>query len=401
MKAISDAIARGALAMAGRRSPWGGGDKEGAGPAQDAGDAAPSDGETSGEDEAAPDAPDPATPPAPGPRNPWQQAGEPPRRSASIEDIFRARSKGSGGKGPGSGGGSGGGGGGFPRMPQRADGKSWLPVIVGGAALLWLGVSTYHQLGSNEQGIVTTFGKYSRTIGSGASLTLPWPIQAVDVRDVTLIKRDTIPEGEGEKLMLTSDQSLVDFSYLVRWTIKDLKLYTFQLENPDETVREVAEAAMRASVAEVQLNDVMGGTGRGEIEQKVRQRMQLILDAYRSGVAVQGVEIKKADPPDKVSDAFQKVTGAQQDARRDLSNAQAYAQQKIALAQGDAAKFDKVYAQYKLAPDVTRRRLYYETMERVLSSNDKVIVEANGVTPYLPLPEVRRRAADPAAAGGQ
>ena len=391
---MSDAIARGVLAMAGRRSPWGGGDKEGADPAQDAGDAASSD-----DSEGAPDAPDPAAPPSPGPRNPWQPAGEPPRRSASIEDIFRARGP---GKGKGGGGGSSGGGG-FPRLPQRADGKSWLPIIVGAAALLWLGVTTYHQLGSTQQGIVTTFGKYSRTIGSGASLTMPWPIQDVRVVDVTSIKRDTIPEGEGEKLMLTSDQNLVDFSYLIRWYIKDLKLYNFQLEDPDATVKEVAEAAMRASVAEVPLNDVMGGTGRGMIEQNVRARMQAVLDAYHSGVAVQGVEIKKADPPDKVNDAFQKVTAAQQDAQRDLSNAQAYAQQKIALAQGDAAKFDKVYSQYKLAPDVTRRRLYYETMERVLSNNDKVVVEANGVTPYLPLPEVRRRAVDSAAAsaGGQ
>jgi membrane protease subunit HflK len=398
MKAISDAIVRGALAMAGGRSPWGGGNK-GAG----SGDAEPGNGAEPADDaggsivpddaEDAADAPEPTK----GPRNPWQPAGEAPRRSASIEDIFRARGP---GKGKGSGG-SGGGGGGF-RMPERADGKSWLPIILGGAAALWLGITTYHQLGSTEQGIVTTFGKYSRTIGSGASFTAPWPIQEVTVVDVTSIKRDTIPEGDEEKLMLTSDQNLVDFSYLVRWYIKDLKLYTFQLQDPDATVKEVAEAAMRASVAEVPLNDVMGGTGRGQIEQNVRIRMQAVLDAYHSGVSVQGVEIKKADPPDKVNDAFQKVTAAQQDAQRDLSNAQAYAQQKIALAQGDAAKFDKVYSQYKLAPDVTRRRLYYETMERVLSSNDKVIVEANGVTPYLPLPEVRRRAVDATATtGGQ
>ncbi len=399
MKAIGDALARGVLAMAGGRSPWGGGNKGDGEPAETAGEPASSGGTEGGSDAPGPSA-EPSAESPKGPRNPWQPAGEPPRRSASIEDIFRARGP---GKGKGSGGSGSGGGSGF-RFPERADGKSWLPAILGVAALLWLGMTTYHQLGSTEQGIVTTFGKYSRTIGSGGQLTLPWPIQSVDVVDVTSIKRDTIPDGDEEKLMLTSDQNLVDFSYLVRWYIKDLKLYSFQLKDPDATVTEVAEAAMRASVAEVPLNDVMGGTGRGQIEQNVRQRMQAVLDAYHSGVAVQGVEIKKADPPDKVNDAFQKVTAAQQDAQRDLSNAQAYAQQKIALAQGDAAKFDKVYSQYKLAPDVTRRRLYYETMERVLSSNDKVVVEAGGVTPYLPLPEVRRRAADAAAAapaGGQ
>ena len=151
----------------------------------------------------------------------------------------------------------------------------------------------------------------------------------------------------------------------------------------------------------------MGGAGRAQIEQNVRERMQAILDAYRSGVLIQGVEIKKADPPGKVIGAFQQVTAAQQDAQRDLSNAQAWAQQLLARAQGDAAAFDKVYEQYKLAPEVTKRRMYYETMERVLSNNDKVIVEANGVTPYLPLSEIRRRAAasaetaTPAPQGGQ
>jgi len=134
------------------------------------------------------------------------------------------------------------------------------------------------------------------------------------------------------------------------------------------------------------------------VEQNVRSRMQEILDGYRAGVLIQGVEIKKADPPDKVKGAFQQVTAAQQDAQRDLSNAEAWAQQQIAQAQGAAASFDKVYEQYKLAPDVTRRRMYYETMERVLGSNDKVIVEGGGVTPYLPLPEVRRKQpADPSA----
>ncbi len=375
--------------MAGSRSPWGGKTGKGGGdtPSPPEG---PSD---NGEGE--PDAPPP--PPSPGPRNPWQPEGDsaPPRRAASIEDIFRQRANRPGG-------GSGGGGsGGFPRMPQRRNGKSWAPLIAGGVALIWLLSTSTHQLGSTEEGVVTTFGKYSHTIGSGVSLTAPWPIQSVDVVDVTSIKRETIPEGEAEKLMLTSDQNLVDLSYLVRWNIKNLKLYKFQLEDPDDTVKEVAEAAMRASVAEVALNSVMGGAGRGQIEQNVRQRMQTVLDAYRSGVLVQGVEIKKADPPAKVVDAFQKVTAAQQDAQRDLSNAQAWAQQKIAGAEGEAANFDKVYGQYKLAPDVTRRRMYYETMERVLSNNDKVVVEGNGVTSYLPLPEVRRRAqaATPAAGG--
>ena len=381
MKSIGGAIARGALAMAGRRSPWGGGDGEGDGAAGGPGGA---DG-----DGGKPEAPgSPPTPPR-GPRNPWLPPGDaPPRRSASIEDIFRPKERRTGGPG----GGGGGGGGGMPRLPQRPDGKSWFPVIIGGIALLWLAVTSLHMVGPKEQGIGTTFGKYSRTIGPGVSLSFPWPLQNVSVTDVTSIKRDSIPEGESEKLMLTADQNLVDFSYLVRWNIKDLKLYNFQLADPERTVVEVAEAAMRASVAEVPLNDAIGGAGRAQIEENTRVRMQSVLDAYRSGVQVQGVEIKKADPPARVITAFQQVTATQQDAERMQSEARAWAQQLLARAEGDAAAFDKVYQEYKLAPEVTKRRMYYETMERVLGKNDKIIIEADGVTPYLPLPDLRRKA---------
>lgn len=398
MKEFGEWIARSGskslLAMTGRRSPWGGSGDDGA---QGSGDPQPPAATDTPGDQ--PDSPPPAdTPPAAnptGPRNPWAQPGEtPPRRSASIEDIFRGRKPGQkpGGNGGGGGGGFGGGPGGFLNLPPRGDGKSWTPLIVGGIAAVWLLITASHQLGSTEEGIVTTFGKYTRTIGPGMSFTLPWPIQDVKVADVTSIRRDSIPEGEAEKLMLTSDQNLVDLSYLVRWNIRDLKLYNFQLADPDTTIREAAEAAMRASVAEVTLNAVMGGSGRAEIEQAVRLRMQAILDAYHAGVLIQGVDIKKADPPAKVIGSFQQVTVAQQGAQRDKSNAQAFAQQVIARAQGDASAFDQVYAQYKLAPDVTRRRMYYETMERVLAANDKVVAPSN-VTSWLPLPELRKKAA--------
>ncbi len=437
-------IAQAILAMTGRRSPWGGaggggsGDADGSGPKPEntPEEQAPDDHTPAQGDPVDPIAPPPAPPgeghatptPAPaadqpdrpaadetptrrGGHGPWGQRGTTgPRSSAprssgkrpgAIEEMFRPRrpEDGSGG----SPGGNSGGGMSPPfRLPPRANGKSWLPLMAAGLAALWLLGTGVHQLASTEQGIVTTFGKYTRTIGPGVSLTLPWPVQTVATVDVTSIRRDSIPDGEAEKLMLTSDQNLVDFSYLVRWSIKDLKLYTFQLDDPDATVREVAEAAMRASVSEVPLNDVMGGAGRSEIEQSVRTRMQAILDAYRSGVLIQGVDIKKADPPEKVVAAFQQVTVAQQGAQRDMSNAQAFAQQVVARAQGDAAAFDKVYAQYKLSPVVTRRRMYYETMERVLSTNDKVIMEGN-TTSYLPLPEARRRSGTTVetGAGGQ
>ena len=119
--------------------------------------------------------------------------------------------------------------------------------------------------------------------------------------------------------------------------------------------------------------------------------MQRIRDSYRSGIEVQGIAIKQADPPEAVNDAFKKVTASQQQAQSFINNANAYSLQLRQKAQGDATAFDKVYEQYKLAPDVTRRRMYYETMEQVLSKVDKTIVETPGVTPYLPLSEVRRQ----------
>ncbi|RVQ67018.1 protease modulator HflK [Croceicoccus ponticola] len=327
------------------------------------------------------------------PRNPWLPGGSddgssPPggpggRKAANIEDLFRHRQARRGG----------GGGGGFPRLPQAPGGKSWAPLIGIGIVALWLLVTSIHQIGPKEEGIVTTAGQYSRTMSPGLKFTLPWPIQEVEVEDVTSIRTDTIPEGEAEKLMLTGDQNLVDLSYIVRWNIRDLKLYTFQLASPDETVKEVAEAAMRASIAEVTLDDALSGSGRAQIEQSVRTRMQALLDAYRAGVVVQGVEIKKADPPSSVVDAFREVLAAQQDAQSDINRARAWAEQVTARAEGEAAAFDKVYSEYRLAPEVTRRRMYYETMERVLSQTDKTIIEADGVVPYLPLPEMKRKAA--------
>ena len=375
------------LAMAGKKSPWGGESGSGDDPAGDP----PSDsaGHDAGGDDIGGDGPPKRgrgeTPGNgggdKGPRNPWlPPASGDARRPPSLEDLFRRR-----------GGGGGGGAGDGPtfRLPQRPGGGSWVPVAIGAVVLLWLGTSMVHRIAPQEKGVVTTFGAYSHTIASGVSFTLPWPIQSVTVKDVTSIRRDSIPEGDGEKLMLTGDQNLVDLTYLVRWNIKDIKLYMFQLAEPDQTVREVAEAAMRQSVGEVSLNDAMG-SGRATIEQNVRERMQRVLDAYRSGVKIQGVEIKKTDPPAKVVDAFKEVLAAQQDAQSAVNRAEARAQQLTQGAQGEAIAFDKVYAQYKLAPEVTRRRMYYETMERVLSQTDKVILETNGVASYLPLPGIKQ-----------
>jgi membrane protease subunit HflK len=146
---------------------------------------------------------------------------------------------------------------------------------------------------------------------------------------------------------------------------------------------------MRQVIANVTLQGAMGNQ-RGEIESRVAEEMQQTLNFYKSGVSVQGVAIRQADPPAAVNDAFKEVTAAQQDAQATVNRANAYALQLSQQAQGEATAFDKVYEQYKLAPGVTKRRMYYETMERVLKGVDKTIVEAPGVNSYLPLNELRR-----------
>jgi len=357
------------LAMAGRKNPWG-----------EAGRGRPEKGESSGDDE-------PSGEKAEGPRNPWLPGGgggakgPGKRRSASIEDIFKNR----GPEGPRRSGGPGG-----PnfRLPQGPGGRSLVPYLVAGVVAIWLVATSVHFVQPGEQALVTRFGgKYVDTYGPGTNFSFPWPISQVEKENVIEIRTEDVPT----KLILTGDQNLVDLSYIVRWNIKDLTLFSYQLADPIETVREAAETAMRSSVAEKTLDAVISGEGRADIEANVRQRMQAILDGYGAGIAVQGVEIDKTDPPEPVVEAFNDVLAAQQDAERELNRARRYAQQVLARAEGDAEAFNQIYAEYRMAPEVTRRRLYYETMESVLSNTDKTVIDAEGVTPYLPLQELERR----------
>jgi membrane protease subunit HflK len=279
-----------------------------------------------------------------------------------------------------------GGGGGLPGRPDR----SLIMWVVIGFVLIWLVVTSTHSISPGQSGVVTTFGRYSRTLSPGVSFTLPSPIERVTKVDVQKIQSFELGSSNADDLMLTGDQNLLDLAYQVRWNIRTPELYLFQMAQPEETIREVAESAMRSVVSQVTLNDAMGDK-RAQIETQVAEKMQQILDSYRSGIQVQGIAIKQADPPEAVNDAFKQVTAAQQDAQTYINNANAYSLQLRQKAQGEATAFDKVYAQYKLAPEVTRRRMYYETMEQVLSKVDKTIVEAPGVTPYLPLPEVKKQ----------
>ncbi|MGI4731779.1 MAG: protease modulator HflK [Janthinobacterium lividum] len=346
-----------------------------------------------------------------GARNPWSVPPKAGKPSALDDFLRRAR-----------GGGGGGGSGGGPLLPHTSNPRALWAI---GAALIvaaWVLYTSIHPIGPQQRGVVTYFGAYTSTLEPGIGLTLPAPIATVTKVDVQNIRTDDLPtDGEGgaaggsggERPMLTRDGNLIDLAWSVRWNISNPEDYVFQIKDPRETVRAVAESAMREEVANVTLDEALG-PGRTAIEGLVQERMQRILDGYRSGVRIQGVAIKQADPPATVNDAFKDVTAAQSDAATARNNATSYAQQRIAQAQGEAAAFDVYYAQYKLAPEVTRRRMYYETMEAVLANTDKTIVEPNNVMPYLPLDRARKLpdaaqaeaqaavpAANPASGGGQ
>lgn len=329
-----------------------------------------------------------------GPRNPWSVppgGRRQPQRPTALDDFLRkARGAGGGGGNP------------FSGLPGGPHARSlWL---IGAGILLaaWILFTSVHAIGQGQLGVVQNFGRYAGTIEPGYSITFPAPISTVTTVDVQNNRLEDFPDGGGENLVLTADKNIVDLNYSVRWTISNPADYLFQIENQRDTVRATAEAAMREVVANITLDDALT-RGRSIIEANVQRRMQEILDEYNSGVRIQGVALKQVAPPATVNPAFKQVTAEQQNAVAARNEAQSYAQQKVALAQGQAGEFDRLYEQYRLAPDVTRRRLYYETMEQVLARSDKTVIEAPGVVPYLPLDRTRRApATEPAEvqAGG-
>lgn len=334
--------------------------------------------------------------PPSGPRNPWGDApgprggtgeGRPRGNGAPDFDDFIRRSqeklRGLGGGG-GGGGGSSGGGRSAPNIP-------W--ALIGGAAVVLLLVTTSaYQIGAGERGVVTRFGQYASTAGPGFHFKMPAPIDQVtkikfeDIRTTLIGTTD----AENENLMITGDGNVISIAYAVRWRINNAEDYLFQVADPDSTVRDATESAMREMIGRSTLNNAIGPE-RAAIAEQVRERVQEILDSYGAGVLVQGIDINKADPPASVDEAFKDVSAAQQDAQQFLNQARAYAQQIQAQAAGATASFDKVFEEYRLAPEVTRKRMYLETMEKVLAKVDTTVIETPGVQAYLPLPEISRR----------
>lgn len=309
-----------------------------------------------------------------GPRNPWAfpPNGKRARPSNPLEDWLRKARRGGGG-----------GGGNF----LGGDARRWYLLGAGALVLIWLAFTSVHSIAAKERGVVTTLGSYSRSLEPGLQFTLPFPFASVTVVDMS-VRNESFPENGGDNLVLTQDQNIINLSYSVNWRVSNPEDYTFQIRDQRGTVRAVAESAMRAVIATVPLGAAIG-SGQDLIAARVQQNMQTILDGYHAGVQIQTVAIRAAVAPQQVDEAFKAVSAAEQGAQGLLNKARAYAQQKVAAAQGETAQFDKLYEQYKLAPEVTKRRLYYETMEQVLAKSNKTVVEAPGVTPYLALPQLK------------
>jgi len=312
-------------------------------------------------------------------------------------------------------------------MPGNLGGRG-LAVLVLVVIALW-GFSGFFRVEPDELGVVLRFGQFNREVQPGLNYHLPYPIETaltpqalrvnklnVGFRESDDMRRGTtfrdVPE---ESLMLTGDENIVDVDFSVLWKVKPNAVgdYLFNIQSPEGSVKAVAESAMREVIGRSNIGPILTGA-RQTIETAVQALMQKTLDDYGAGIVIQQVQLQKVDPPTQVIDAFRDVQAARSDLERAQNEAQTYANkvvpeargraakivqdaeaykaQTVADAKGQTSRFLQVYEQYKKAPDVTRRRMYLETMERVLGNTDKTIINAGpngpGVVPYLPLPSL-------------
>jgi membrane protease subunit HflK len=316
-------------------------------------------------------------------------------------------------------------------LPGGNLGGRGFALIALAAVVLW-GFSGFFRVEPDELGVVLRFGKVVREVQPGLNYHLPYPIESaltpqalrvnkidVGMRVVEDLRRGTtvrdVPE---ESLMLTGDENIVDVDFSVLWKVKPSGVgdYLFNIQNPEGTVKAVAESAMREVVGRSNIQPILTGA-RQTIEGAVQDLMQKTLDHYGAGILIQQVQLQKVDPPTQVIDSFRDVQAARSDLERAQNEAQTYAnrvvpeargraakiiqdaeayrEQTVAEAKGQSSRFLQVYEQYKKAPQVTRERMYLETMERIFGNTDKIIVDSGaaggtGVIPYLPLNELTR-----------
>ncbi len=313
-------------------------------------------------------------------------------------------------------------------------------LIILGLFVLW-GLSGFYQVQTNEQGVVLRFGKYIYTTEPGLRYHLPYPIE--NVEKVNITSERSINLGVGgqraynasnikslsngsedrgadlgsftESHMLTGDENIVDINLTVVWKIKDAKDYLFSMQNPDDTVRVAAQSVLREIVGQSEMQPIITGD-RGKVEDDTKEELQKLMDDFKSGINIVRVKLQKADPPKQVIDAFNEVQRAKADmerlkneaeayrneilpkargeAEQRLQDAQAYRESVVNKAKGDAERYLSVYRAYQGGREVTSKRLYLETMENVLSSSKKVVIDPSSkganVLPLLPLNDAGR-----------
>jgi membrane protease subunit HflK len=314
----------------------------------------------------------------------------------------------------------------FGGSSKTPDVKKPITLFIIGAIAVWA-LSGFYRVDADEQGVVLRFGKYTNMTQPGLNYHLPFPIESVMTPKVSRVNRidvgfrssnegsrGTIGDIKEESAMLTGDENIVDINYSVFWVIKDASKYLFNIQDPIGTIKVVAETAMREVIARKKIQTILT-QGRAEIEIEVQKIMQQILDSYNSGVDITQVQAQKSDPPAQVIDSFRDVQAAKADKERAQNEAEAYAndviprargeaakivqeaegykKEVVAQAEGEASRFIAIYNEYAKAKTVTQERMYLETMEKVLSGVNKIIIDkqsGSGVVPYLSLPELKK-----------
>ena len=307
------------------------------------------------------------------------------------------------------------------------------PTSLGLVLIIFLGIWTlsgFYRVGTDEQGVVTRFGEYVRTTEPGLHYHLPFPIERVFKPKVTKVNRIEVGfrtsqsqfsqtpqtrQTPEEALMLTGDENIVDLNFTIFWIINDAKDFLFNVRNPQITIKSIGESVMREKIGQTPIDPILS-EGKSIVEEDVKNNVQKVLDYYEAGVLITQVQLQKADPPELVIESFRDVQRAKTDeqrlrneaeayrndiipkargeAERTVQEAEAYKQEVVAKAEGEAQRFLSVYNSYKTSKDVTRERIYLETLEKTLGKIDKVIVDnkaGGGVVPYLPLPELKKK----------
>ncbi len=407
-------------------SRWGRGDEK---PPQ-AGDSEPDP-----KHEAAPEAP-PKGAHTPSPVRGTRQAGPP-----DLDELWRDFNRRLGGlfgglkgagRGPSSGKSGGGDGSGGNFQPDMKSAGVGIGLILGVVVLIWLGTG-FFIVQEGQQAVITQFGKYRSTVGAGFNWRLPYPIQRHELIFVTQIRsvdvgRDSVIKATGlrESAMLTEDENIVEIKFAVQYRLSDARAFLFESKNPAQAVVQAAETAVREVVGKMRMDSALAEE-RDQIAPRVRALMQSILDRYKVGIEVVGINLQQGGvrPPEQVQAAFDDVLKAGQERERAKNEAQAYANDVVpravgsasrlkaeadaykarivAQAQGDAQRFKSVLAEYQKAPQVTRDRMYLETMQQIYSNVSKVMVDSRQGSNllYLPLDKIMQataHAADPVSA---